>query len=217
MLRLIQISDTHLSPAKPHFAANWAPLAAWIADERPDLVIHTGDVSIDGADSDDDLRHCAGLMRRLGVPFRAVPGNHDVGDSRHRHRPVDARRLLRWRRHFGADRWVEDVEGWRLIGIDALLFGSGGPEEHEQLAWLEDSMNDAEGRRLAWFLTGRCFSTAPTKATPVIGRCRPNRGARCSRSCAATAWRWWRAVICKLTRIFLCPKIAAEAGQRVNQ
>jgi len=44
---IIQISDTHLSPVKPHFADNWAPLAAWIAAERPDLVIHTGDVTVD--------------------------------------------------------------------------------------------------------------------------------------------------------------------------
>jgi 3',5'-cyclic AMP phosphodiesterase CpdA len=48
MKRIIQISDTHLSPGKAHFADNWAPLASWIAGERPDLVIHTGDVTVDG-------------------------------------------------------------------------------------------------------------------------------------------------------------------------
>jgi len=70
----VQISDTHLSPQKSHFAENWAPLAAWIAAERPELVIHTGDLTIDGADDENDLRHCAGLMRDLGVRFRTVPG-----------------------------------------------------------------------------------------------------------------------------------------------
>jgi 3',5'-cyclic AMP phosphodiesterase CpdA len=46
-MRIVQISDTHLSPDKPHFVENWAPLAAWIADQHPDLVIHTGDVTAD--------------------------------------------------------------------------------------------------------------------------------------------------------------------------
>ena len=41
-MRIIQISDTHLSPGKVHFADNWAPLAHWIAEQHPDLVIHTG-------------------------------------------------------------------------------------------------------------------------------------------------------------------------------
>ncbi|MBV9200606.1 MAG: metallophosphoesterase, partial [Alphaproteobacteria bacterium] len=75
-MRIIQVSDTHLSPGKRQFAGNWPPLAAWIADQAPDLVIHTGDVTVDGADIEEDLRHAAALMRSLGVRFRAVPGNH---------------------------------------------------------------------------------------------------------------------------------------------
>lgn len=160
MFRAIQITDTHVSPQKPHFSGNWAPLAAWIAAERPDLVIHTGDLTIDGADDENDLRHCAGLMRGLGVRFRALPGNHDVGDAGHHQQPVNAARLARWAKHFGRDRWFEDVEGWRLVGLDALLFGSGDPEERAQLSWLETVMEAAKGRRLAWFLHRPLFLTS---------------------------------------------------------
>ncbi len=49
-MRIIQITDTHLSRSKAHFADNWAPLARWIAAQRPDLVIHTGDVKVDGVE-----------------------------------------------------------------------------------------------------------------------------------------------------------------------
>jgi 3',5'-cyclic AMP phosphodiesterase CpdA len=164
MFRIIQISDTHLSPVKSHFAGNWPPLAAWVAGQRPDLVIHTGDVTIDGADSDDDLRYCAELMQGLGVRFRAVPGNHDVGDSNHRHQPVNAERLARWASHFGADRWVEDVAGWRLIGLDAMLIGSGQPEERVQIDWLEAAMRKAGERRIAWFLHRPLFLESPDEA-----------------------------------------------------
>jgi 3',5'-cyclic AMP phosphodiesterase CpdA len=164
MIRIVQISDTHLSPRKSHFADNWAPLAAWIAAERPDLVIHTGDLTIDGADDENDLRYCAGLMRDLGVRFCALPGNHDVGDAGHRYQPVNAARLARWQKHFGPDRWFEDIEGWRLIGLDALLFGSGDPEERRQLAWLAEVMAEAKGRKLAWFLHRPLFLETPEES-----------------------------------------------------
>lgn len=161
MFRVVQISDTHLSPLKPHFAGNWPPLAAWIAAQKPDLVVHSGDVTVDGADIAEDLRHCAGLLQNLGVRFRAVPGNHDVGDAKHRHQPVNRERLARWDAHFGPDRWCEDIEGWRLIGFDAMLIGSDAPEEQGQLAWLEEIMAAAPGRRFAWFLHKPLFLDSP--------------------------------------------------------
>jgi 3',5'-cyclic AMP phosphodiesterase CpdA len=162
-MRIIQISDTHLSPGKAHFADNWAPLARWIAEQRPDLVIHTGDVTVDGAEVEEDLRYCAELMRGLGVRFRAVPGNHDVGDAGHNHQPVSDERLRRWRTHFGPDRWVEDIEDWRLIGLDALLLGSGEREEEVQADWLYGIMNDAGSRRIAWFLHRPLFLDSPSE------------------------------------------------------
>jgi 3',5'-cyclic AMP phosphodiesterase CpdA len=161
MIKIVQISDTHLSPGKAHFVGNWAPLAAWIAAELPDLVIHTGDLTVDGADEEADLRDCAGLMRALGVRFRAVPGNHDVGDAGHRHQPVSRERLARWHRHFGPDRWIEDAERWRLIGLDAMLIGSGESAERDQLRWLESVMDEAGGRKLAWFLHRPLFLEDP--------------------------------------------------------
>jgi 3',5'-cyclic AMP phosphodiesterase CpdA len=164
-MRIIQISDTHLSPGKSHFADNWAPLANWIAAQQPDLVIHTGDVTVDGAGVEEDLAYSAGLMRGLGVRWRAVPGNHDVGDAGHARQPVTGERLATWRRHFGPDRWVEDVDegerGWRLIGIDAMLLDSGEPEEVEQAQWLDRVMDEAGGRRIAWFLHRPLFLDRP--------------------------------------------------------
>lgn len=151
MARVLQISDTHLSAHKRHFAANFAPLRDWVRAQDADLVIHTGDLTVDGADSDDDMKDGAELMRSLGKRFRAVPGNHDVGEAGNPHQPVNAERLERWRRHFDADRWSEDVGDWRLIGFDSMLCGDGSAEEARQLEWLESSMADAGGRRLAWF------------------------------------------------------------------
>ena len=76
-MRVLQISDTHLGAAKRQFLANWAPLADWIARQDADVTIHTGDLTVDGADVDDDMRLCGELLRSLPGTVLAVPGNHD--------------------------------------------------------------------------------------------------------------------------------------------
>jgi 3',5'-cyclic AMP phosphodiesterase CpdA len=177
-MRIIQISDTHLSPGKRHFADNWPPLAAWIAEQGPDFVVHTGDVTVDGADVHEDLRHAAELMRSLGVPFRAVPGNHDVGDPGHPCQPVTAERLARWQAYFGPDRWVEDVAGFRLIGLDAMLFGSGNAEEAAQATWLDAAMDGADGRRIAWFFHRPLFLNSPGEPDTGYWSVKPQPRAR---------------------------------------
>jgi 3',5'-cyclic AMP phosphodiesterase CpdA len=177
-MRIIQISDTHLSRGKPHFGDNWPPLAAWIATKNPDLVIHTGDVTIDGADVEDDLQYAAELMRSLGVRFRAVPGNHDVGDAAHPHQPVTEERLARWRTYLGLDRWFEDVEDFRLVGLDAMLLGSGTREEAAQAAWLDAVMAGAGGRQIAWFLHRPLFLDSPDEPDTGYWSVKPQPRAR---------------------------------------
>lgn len=161
MMRVIQISDTHLSPDKRHFGDNWEPVAQWIAARQPDLVIHTGDVTVDGAGVEEDARYCGELLRGLNVPVLAVPGNHDVGDAGDPHQSINSERLARWRRHFGDDYWARDVEEWRLVGLNALLLGSDEPAEQQQMEWLQDTLHDAHGRGIALFLHRPLFLDAP--------------------------------------------------------
>ena len=53
--RVAQISDTHLSRDKPFFVANFERVAAALVAAAPDLVLNTGDVSLDGAIEEGDL------------------------------------------------------------------------------------------------------------------------------------------------------------------
>lgn len=153
--------------------------------KNPDLVIHTGDVTVDGADAEEDLRHAAGLMRALGVRLLAVPGNHDVGDAGHPAQPVSDERLARWRAYFGPDRWIEDVAGFRLIGFDAMLLGSGHTEEAVQAAWLDAAMNEAYGRQIAWFLHRPLFLDSPDEGDTGYWSVKPGPRARLMES----VWR----------------------------
>lgn len=160
-MRIIQITDTHLSPTKPHFNDNWAPLVDWIAAQKPDLIIHTGDFTIDGADMEDDLAFCRELTADLPVPMLCLPGNHDIGHLPSSRQPVNAQRIHRWRMHFGPEHWAQDFDQWRLIGLNSLILGDGSDLEEEQFRWLEQTLSEAEGRPIAIFAHKPLFIDTP--------------------------------------------------------
>ena len=78
-----------------------------------------------------------------------LPGNHDVGDippDPETGQGVTTERRDRFRRIWGSDWWCEEAEGWLIVGLNSLLFGSDLPAEAEQWRWLSGLARDA-GRR----------------------------------------------------------------------
>ncbi|MHA3979393.1 metallophosphoesterase family protein [Halovulum sp. GXIMD14794] len=146
---LIQISDTHLSRARPQFVANFEAAAAEIARLSPDLVVHTGDIAVEAPERPDDLDFGREAMQSLSAPWHAIPGNHDVGDNPDDgyvpRRPVSVDGIARYRERFGPDRWAVSQAGWTLIGLNAQLFRSGLDEEAAQADWLAETLDAAPG------------------------------------------------------------------------
>lgn len=153
---LAQISDTHLSARHPAFVENFAALATHLREAPPDLVINTGDVSAHGEQGGEeaqaDLEFACAQHAALGIECLMVPGNHDVGNDPAiaLRNGADEERLARWKAVMGADRFVRDVPGWRLIGINCLI--SAMDLGAEQFFWLEEVLAGATGRSLALFL-----------------------------------------------------------------
>ena len=172
-MKIIQITDTHFSPGKPHFNGNWEPLANWINAEAPDLVIHTGDLTVDGADREDDIAFSMDLMRHVVAPMLIVPGNHDVGHVPGSEQPVDAARLERWRRMVGPDYWAEDAGNWRLLGLDSLLMGFEDAEDEAQFEWLQKQLDERDGRRVAIFAHKPLFVDEPQEGDTGYWSIRP--------------------------------------------
>jgi alkaline phosphatase D len=139
-VRIIQVSDTHLSAQHQYFSRNTDIISASITQASADLIVHTGDLGMDGALDTRDLQLSRDWNDQLPVEVLSVPGNHDVGDlaSIRPDQPVNDTRLAAWKRIVGPDRWVRKVGGWSLIGVNAMLLGTGHPEEERQYSWLEE-------------------------------------------------------------------------------
>ena len=147
---LAQVSDTHLSGDHGWFVANWRRVQDSIldTDPAPTLMVNSGDLSINGFGSGADLEYAAARMVDPGLPWRAIPGNHDVGEepgAAHLHQPASSRTQASWTRSFGPSWWIHDVEGWRLIGINAFLCGSGLVQENEQQTAVQAAVTGAPG------------------------------------------------------------------------
>lgn len=169
VFRIAQISDTHLSGSKPYFVANFRKVASHIAQAGADLVLHTGDVSLDGSAQEDDLIAARRLHAATGLPLRFIPGNHDIGESQDAPDVAGPPRLSpatreRYLRHFGRDYWCLAVPGWRILAINDFLLGSNLAAAHEQICAVRAAAAAARGVRLALFTHRPLFQVSPGDA-----------------------------------------------------
>ncbi len=173
VFRIAQISDTHLSEEKPFFIENFRRIGAALRADRPDLVLNSGDISLDGAAGEADLAAARALHDALDLPIRYLPGNHDLGDSQgapaHGEGAIDAVSRERYLRHFDADFWSFDVPGWRVLGINAQLLGSDLDAAGEQETVIAEAAATLDGRALALFLHKPLFDR-DREETAVTGR-----------------------------------------------
>jgi 3',5'-cyclic AMP phosphodiesterase CpdA len=157
-IRILHLSDTHLSPRTQYFRANNDAMLKVLEQAGHDLFIHTGDITLDGIRYPEDYALSRDLLTATGKEIRFLPGNHDVGDNPRLSQPaaengsaIDAARVARFGEVFGDDRWTIDRGAWRLIGIDSMLIGSGLPQEAAQNAWIAAALADLGSRHLALF------------------------------------------------------------------
>ncbi len=138
-LSFVQISDTHIGFNK---AANPDPVATLretvgrikALPNKPDFVVHTGDVTHLATPAQFDLAQQ--VFQELGVPVFAIPGEHDVVDG------SDPRPFLdRFGKDSKGDGWHSfDVRGTHFVALNnALSLGDQGMGTlgRAQLDWLK--------------------------------------------------------------------------------
>ena len=97
MRRLLHLSDIHFGP--PHYEPAAVGVEALVRERRPDLVVVSGDLTQRARAR--QFRQARRFLEGLGLPFLAVPGNHDVPMYRVWERLLD--RYGAYRRHFSRD------------------------------------------------------------------------------------------------------------------
>jgi alkaline phosphatase D len=174
-LAIVQLSDTHLSRSRPFFQFNFEAALKEIAAKKPDLVIITGDLALNGPDDADDIAYAKSQFERINVPWLALPGNHDVGLHPFKgglHQPINEARVATYHAVFGYDRFARDIADWKLVGINSQLVGSGLAAEEEQFNWLESEISGRSGNT-ALFLHYPLFLDDVSEANEVHSSLRP--------------------------------------------
>jgi 3',5'-cyclic AMP phosphodiesterase CpdA len=182
-LRIVQISDTHLSRRRPFFQHNWELLIDLLGAEDCDLIVCSGDMTTDGADFEDELAFAATQFRRINREILFVPGNHDIGNSvpdvRGGESVITSDRRAAYLRHFGADFWMREIgTSWRLLGLNSMLFGSGLPAEQEQEDLIRTAAGRADGQRLLIFQHKPLYMRSAEEREPTQGALYPEHRKR---------------------------------------
>ena len=145
--KILQFSDLHLSPDMPRTVTNWEFCLELVRQQKPELVILSGDFVIDDPDRADHHDFAWEQLRRLSAPWVTVPGNHDVGDSvedPYQDQPITEERRQRFVSRHGTDYWCRNLGDWRIIGINSMLPGSGLAAEAEQMLWLRQQASSSD-------------------------------------------------------------------------
>jgi hypothetical protein len=134
----VQVSDSHIGFNKAPNADARATFREAIAKvkalpDRPDFIIHTGDVS--QLSRDDEFDDAEQIIREAGVPVFFVPGEHDMLD------PENGKAFLkRFGKHSRGDGWYSfdhrGVHFVALVNVADLKPGGMGNLGAEQLKWL---------------------------------------------------------------------------------
>lgn len=172
-MRLVVVSDSHLSPLSPAADRNWAAVVDHVATVRPDLVVHGGDLAASAGGDPLTLAHARHRLDELAVPWRVVPGNHDVGNPwDDRDRVIEARGAYEaavgerfwWSDHdqdHGAGDQGAGPSGWRLVGLDSQALVTGHPDDEDDWSWLARALDT--DRPVALFQHRPLAPTSPTE------------------------------------------------------
>lgn len=143
LMKIVLVSDTHLSPHEDSLTQNWRVVKRWLCSTMPDIVLHLGDITANGVHDASELSFARAEFRDLPVEIRFIPGNHDIGDhppepGKVPHDPLDLNRLREYRDSFGWDWWMLERGSWLFVGLNALLMGTGTLLETAQFSWLAE-------------------------------------------------------------------------------
>lgn len=160
----VHVADMHVGTPRsyrfqPAWNENWITARTQILALKPEFMVIGGDLTRDGATHRFELEQMKTDLDALPFPCHVIPGNHEVGNKYDPNSSVSIRSdyIRLYRSVFKESHWSFIYRGIRFSGFDALLAGSGLPEEEEMWGWLEEQWNQAPARRHVWFIHPALF------------------------------------------------------------
>ena len=129
--KVLQLTDTHVIFGDPRSERACENVGKMLELEKPDLVIHTGDV-IFGPPAEEGLRKVLGIISDHKIPFAVALGNHDSESGLSRTEVLDVIRTIPYNINTPADKGISKATNdvITLSGADGVdrvfyLFDSG--------------------------------------------------------------------------------------------
>ena len=185
------ITDTHVrppqgddsSPFPVNDLANGRArfAAALLASHNPEFTIHLGDMVHTLPHMplyDDACRESLKILSPLAGNLHFMPGNHDIGDKPMPASPAagyNSDSNSRYAKHFGAGYSAFSHQGCAFILINSSLLNSGDPAETEQQHWLQQQLQQHEGKRIFLFCHYPLFLHDPDEAEHYDNIAQPAR------------------------------------------
>ena len=167
MARLIHLSDLHFGAHDPRLVE---AVAARIDEEKPDLVVISGDFT-QRARTEQFKEACEFLeqLRDAGHDVLAVPGNHDVPLYDVIRRFLSP--LTRYKRYIDDTLCpVHDIPGVTVLGINTArsLTFSEGRISHEQMSFIRDTFARTDPTSLRILVTHHPLFALPVGETGAV-------------------------------------------------
>lgn len=165
--RFVQVNDLHSFDAKclPWFEK----VTAKIREQKPEFVLVVGDLANDG--SEKQLGGLKDALNTLGVPFHAVPGNHDYTAKSDR-KSYDA--LFPNKLNYAFTH-----AGWQFVGVDSTegILHENVKVGKPALAWLDAELPKLDAAKptvlFTHFPVGKGVKMRLANADAVLDRFKP--------------------------------------------
>ena len=121
--KILQLTDTHIIYGDPRSERAYGNVEKMLEAERPDLVIHTGDI-VFGKPAAEGARKVLGLIADRKIPFAVALGNHDSQYDLDRKGIYDLIRTIPYNINTPADKGISKASNDVIT-----LSGDGGVEK----------------------------------------------------------------------------------------
>lgn len=179
----------HVCDTQPGSPRSFRYRPAWIENQQtaysqikrlqPELILHGGDLTRDGALHDFELEEAKENLDALHIPYYAIPGNMDIGNkftdvqSGQPNRDdiaanVTSENIQRYQKYFGKFPWTFVHRNVRFTGVYAALAGSGLPEEKYFWEFMESLPQQDSAQYHVFMMHYALFINSPEEDCPKI-------------------------------------------------